>query len=110
MERPETIAKNWRELIRPRELETDTSGGESYGKFACEPLERVPRYLRSKCSAGSNGRQRARDTIAVDLGTATTFDCITADGVFAGGVISPGVNTGAETLVRRTARLPRIEL
>ena len=55
-------------------------------------------------------RLYARDTIAVDLGTATTFDCITADGVFAGGVISPGVNTGAETLVRRTARLPRIEL
>ena len=40
MERPEIIAKNWRELIRPRELETDTSGGEAYGKFACEPLER----------------------------------------------------------------------
>ena len=55
-------------------------------------------------------RLYARDTIAVDLGTATTFDCITADGVFAGGVISPGVNTGAETLVRRTARLPSIEL
>lgn len=51
-----------------------------------------------------------RDTIAVDLGTATTFDCISADGVFVGGVISPGVQTGAETLVRRTARLPRIEL
>ena len=40
MERQEIIAKNWRELIRPRELETDTSGGEIYGKFACEPLER----------------------------------------------------------------------
>ncbi len=40
MERQEAIAKNWRELIRPRELETDTSGAESYGKFACEPLER----------------------------------------------------------------------
>ena len=40
MERQEVIARNWRELIRPRELETDTSGGEAYGKFACEPLER----------------------------------------------------------------------
>ena len=29
MERQETVAKNWRELIRPRELETDTSGRES---------------------------------------------------------------------------------
>ena len=51
-----------------------------------------------------------RDTIAVDLGTATTFDCISSDGAFVGGVISPGVHTGAETLVRRTAKLPRIDL
>ncbi|MGH7466723.1 MAG: type III pantothenate kinase [Longimicrobiales bacterium] len=51
-----------------------------------------------------------RDTIAVDLGTATTFDCITADGVFLGGVIAPGVTTAAETLVRRTAKLPRVDL
>ena len=51
-----------------------------------------------------------RDTVAVDLGTATTFDCITADGVFIGGVIAPGVTTAAETLVRRTAKLPRVDL
>jgi type III pantothenate kinase len=51
-----------------------------------------------------------RDTIVVDLGTATTFDCITGDGVFVGGIIAPGVRTGAETLVRRTAKLPRVDL
>jgi type III pantothenate kinase len=51
-----------------------------------------------------------RDTIAVDLGTATTFDCITGDGEFIGGIISPGIHTGAETLVRRTAKLPRVDL
>jgi DNA-directed RNA polymerase subunit alpha len=38
----ESIAKNWRELIRPRQLETET--GESpldeYGRYSCEPLER----------------------------------------------------------------------
>jgi len=51
-----------------------------------------------------------RDTIAVDLGTATTFGCITGDGVFIGGIIAPGVRTGAEMLVRRTAKLPRVDL
>ena len=51
-----------------------------------------------------------RDTIVVDFGTATTFDCITSDGVFRGGVIAPGVRTGAETLVRNTARLPGVDL
>jgi type III pantothenate kinase len=51
-----------------------------------------------------------RDTIAVDLGTATTYDLITADGVFMGGVIAPGVSAGLEWLGRRTAKLPRVEL
>lgn len=51
-----------------------------------------------------------RDTIAVDLGTATTFDCISADGVFLGGVISPGLRSGLDWLAARTAKLPRVEL
>jgi type III pantothenate kinase len=55
-------------------------------------------------------RLYGRDTVVVDLGTATTFDCITADGVFLGGVIAPGVRTSAETLFRRTSKLPATEL
>jgi type III pantothenate kinase len=51
-----------------------------------------------------------RDCIVVDLGTATTFDCITAEGVFIGGVIAPGVQTSAETLTRKTSKLPATEL
>ena len=51
-----------------------------------------------------------RDTIVVDLGTATTYDCITADGVFLGGVIAPGMRTSLETLIRRTSKLPATEL
>src|SRR6187551_2989428 len=33
------IAKNWRDLIRPRMLELEERT-ETYGKFVCEPLER----------------------------------------------------------------------
>ena len=51
-----------------------------------------------------------RDTIAVDLGTATTFDCITADGVFHGGVISQGIQAGLDWLGKKTAKLPNVEL
>jgi type III pantothenate kinase len=51
-----------------------------------------------------------RDCIVVDLGTATTFDCITAEGVFLGGVIAPGVQMAAESLFRRTAKLPATEI
>jgi type III pantothenate kinase len=51
-----------------------------------------------------------RDAIVVDMGTATTFDCTTSDGVFLGGVIAPGILTSAETLTRRTSKLPATEL
>jgi DNA-directed RNA polymerase subunit alpha len=34
------VARNWRELIRPRRLEAEDSQTERYGKFSCEPLER----------------------------------------------------------------------
>jgi type III pantothenate kinase len=48
--------------------------------------------------------------IVVDLGTATTFDCISREGSYLGGAIAPGVATSAEELFRRAARLPRVEL
>ena len=50
------------------------------------------------------------DTIVVDFGTATTFDCITADGRFIGGVIMPGIRTASDDLVRKAAKLPATEL
>ncbi len=34
------VARNWRELIRPRTLESNDSEMDRYGKFSCEPLER----------------------------------------------------------------------
>jgi type III pantothenate kinase len=50
------------------------------------------------------------DTVVVDFGTATTFDCITQDGRFLGGVIMPGLRTSADQLTRATANLPATEL
>ena len=55
-------------------------------------------------------RRYRRDTVVVDFGTATTYDCITAEGVFLGGIIQPGVRTSADTLIRRTSKLPATEL
>ncbi|MFW6192213.1 MAG: type III pantothenate kinase [Gemmatimonadota bacterium] len=51
-----------------------------------------------------------RDTVVVDLGTATTFDCITAKGEFLGGVIAPGPRAGLERLTHATSRLPEVEI
>jgi type III pantothenate kinase len=48
--------------------------------------------------------------IVVDLGTATTFDCVSREGAYLGGAIAPGVGTSAEELFRRAARVPRVDL
>ena len=45
-----------------------------------------------------------------DFGTAITFDVVSADGEYLGGVIGPGVEISMEALARRTAKLPPIEL
>jgi type III pantothenate kinase len=48
--------------------------------------------------------------IVVDLGTATTFDVVSRDREYAGGVISPGISTSANALFQRGARLARVEI
>jgi type III pantothenate kinase len=49
-------------------------------------------------------------TVIVDFGTATTFDVVTADAKYIGGVIAPGVNISAEALFARAARLTRVDI
>ena len=48
--------------------------------------------------------------IVVDFGTATTFDVVSANGAYEGGVIAPGVNLSLEALQRAGAKLPRIDI
>ena len=65
--------------------------------------DRVLNTLAATCLYGV-------DTIAVDLGTATTFDCIAEDGRFLGGVIAPGPRAGLEGLAARASKLPFVDL
>ncbi len=48
--------------------------------------------------------------IAVDFGTAVTFDAISRKGEYLGGLISAGIGVTSDALFRRTARLPRIDV
>lgn len=50
------------------------------------------------------------DSIIVGFGTATTFNCVTADRRFIGGSIMPGLRTSADQLIRRAAKLTAIDL
>ena len=67
------------------------------------------------------GADRVADAVAVrhyygtpacvvDFGTATTFDAISAEGEYLGGAIAPGIDLAAESLFKRAAKLPRVEL
>ncbi len=47
--------------------------------------------------------------ISVDLGTATTFDCVSGNS-YLGGLICPGLLSSAQNLAARTAKLPQISL
>ena len=48
--------------------------------------------------------------IAVDFGTATTFDCISGQGEYLGGVICPGIHISMEALFERASKLHRVEI
>ena len=48
--------------------------------------------------------------VVVDFGTATTFDCISPDGEYLGGVIAPGIQISAEALFSRASRLHRVDI
>ena len=56
------------------------------------------------------GRIYGTPAVVIDFGTATTLDCVAADGAYVGGAIAPGLELGLEALASRTAKLPRIEL
>ncbi|RMH00697.1 MAG: type III pantothenate kinase [Chloroflexi bacterium] len=49
-------------------------------------------------------------SITIDMGTATTFDVVTRDGRFLGGVIAPGLGVAADALTSRAAQLRSVPL
>src|SRR5258705_190608 len=48
--------------------------------------------------------------LTVDVGTAITYDAISAKGEYLGGVIAPGLGISSEALFARAAKLPRVEI
>lgn len=51
-----------------------------------------------------------RNLVIIDLGTATTFDVVTADKTYLGGAIVPGIKISMLALESGTARLPSVEI
>ena len=48
--------------------------------------------------------------VVVDFGTAITYDAVSAEGEYLGGIISPGVEISIEALSERAAKLPKVDI
>jgi type III pantothenate kinase len=62
------------------------------------------------CNAVAGFARYGGPLIIIDFGTATTFDVVSGEGEYLGGVIALGLESAASELHRRAARLPRFEL
>jgi type III pantothenate kinase len=93
--------------------------------FGCEPLVVGPGIRTGMPIRVDNPREVGADrlvnsvaayqllggpVISIDFGTATSFDCVNADGEFVGGVIFPGILVALEGLVARASKLSSVEV
>jgi type III pantothenate kinase len=63
---------------------------------------------RIAAAAGASCIYPRSSILVMDLGTAITIDFVSADGIFMGGNISPGLHTRFKALHEHTARLPLV--
>ena len=61
-------------------------------------------------NAVSAVRKYGKPLVIVDIGTATTFDAIDADGAYQGGAIFPGLKVAMEALFLKASKLPRVDI
>jgi type III pantothenate kinase len=47
--------------------------------------------------------------VVVDFGTAITYDCVSDNGEYLGGIITPGMEISLDALYERAAKLPKVE-
>lgn len=77
-------------------------------RVECEPASSAGADRIANTAAAHALYRRGAPKIVVDFGTATTFDCVSPDGAYMGGVIMPGVEIAAQSLAEKTAKLPHI--
>ena len=68
-------------------------------------VDRLAAAMGAYCLPGCKGKE----ILVVDLGTAITYDRVTADGRYVGGNIAPGIYMRLKALNHYTARLPLVD-
>ena len=99
----EMAAKYWK--INPIVISSDLETGIKIGYD-------IPQQVGADriCNAVAGFNLYGGPVIVVDLGTATTFDVISSDGVYLGGAIGLGMMGASRELHRLAAKLPRVDL
>ena len=62
------------------------------------------------CNVAATLKLYNTPAIIVDFGTATTYDVVSKNGDFIGGIIAPGIKTSANNLIQKAALLNTTEL
>ena len=75
------------------------NGYREPGRLGCD---------RFAAAIGARALAPGQDLVVATCGTATTVDAVSADGVFIGGMILPGLALMASSLARNTAQLPQV--
>jgi len=72
-----------------------------------KPQEVGADRIANACAAFHTYKKTA---VVVDFGTATSFDIVSSDGKFLGGVITPGIRISADALNAFTSMLPKVRI
>jgi type III pantothenate kinase len=54
-------------------------------------------------------KEKHRPIIVIDMGTATTLDYVSEDGIFFGGMIAPGIKSAYQGLMSAAPQLPKLD-
>ena len=76
----------------------------------CDDAREVGADRIVNCVSAIVGYGDGNPMIVIDFGTATTFNVISENNEFIGGVIAPGIKGALDSLVNGTAKLPRVEI
>jgi type III pantothenate kinase len=99
----EFIRTTWELSARELTARTARGMGIRYPKPATIGADRLANALAARHHFGT-------PVVAVDFGTAVTFDVVDERGDFIGGIIAPGLEALADYLHARTAQLPKIRV
>lgn len=81
------------------QLDGMRNGYRNPGQLGCD---------RFAAALGARALEPGKALVVATCGTATTIDAISADGLFVGGMILPGLGLMAAALARNTAQLPQV--